>query len=50
MCAPCGVVLAWTKFAKSESLTNILNWLEEVYPEEDSRPAYICIDKACQVM
>jgi hypothetical protein len=28
ICAPCGVVIAWTKFAKSESTTNILNWLE----------------------
>ena len=29
MCAPCGVVLAWTKFAKSESPSNILGWLQE---------------------
>ena len=50
MCAPCGVVLAWTKFAKSESPSNILNWLQEVYPSQEDRPAYICIDKACQVM
>jgi len=48
-CAPCGVVLAWTKFAKSESPTNILNWLEELFPVKEERPAYICIDKACQV-
>ncbi|KIM38574.1 hypothetical protein M413DRAFT_45603, partial [Hebeloma cylindrosporum] len=27
ICAPCGVVIAWTKFAKSESPTNILNFL-----------------------
>jgi hypothetical protein len=26
ICAPCGVVIAWTKFAKSESPTNILNF------------------------
>ena len=50
MCAPCGVVLAWTKFAKSESPSNILGWLQEVYPSQESRPAYVCIDKACQVM
>ena len=50
MCAPCGVVLAWTKFAKSESPSNILSWLQEVYPLQEDRPAYICIDKACQVM
>jgi hypothetical protein len=24
ICAPCGVVIAWTKFAKAESPTNIL--------------------------
>jgi hypothetical protein len=48
--APCGVVIAWTKFYKSESPTNILNFLETIYPTPDSRPAYICIDKACAVL
>ena len=32
ICAPCGVVIALTLFAKAESSTNILNWLESVYP------------------
>ena len=50
ICKPCGVVVAWTKFAKSESPTNILNWLESVFPTPESRPDYICIDKACQVL
>jgi CxC6 like cysteine cluster associated with KDZ transposases len=50
MCAPCGVVIAWTKFDKSESPTKILTWLASVYPTEESRPAYICIDKACKVL
>jgi hypothetical protein len=50
VCAPCGVVIAWTKFDKSESPTNILKFLEAVYPTEESRPAYICIDKACRVL
>ena len=50
LCAPCGVVIAWTKFAKAESPTNILNFLQDVFPTEESRPNYICIDKACQVM
>jgi hypothetical protein len=49
VCAPCGVVVAWAKFAKSESPTNILSFLESVYPNEESRPDYICIDKACVV-
>jgi len=49
ICAPCGVVIAWTKFARSESTTNILNFLESVYQTEESRPDYICIDKECQV-
>ena len=48
--APCGVVIAWTKFDKAESPTNILKFLEEIFPTEESRPAYICIDKACQVV
>ena len=50
ICAPCGVVIAWAKFAKAESPTNILNFLESVYPTEESRPAYICIDKACLLL
>jgi uncharacterized Zn finger protein (UPF0148 family) len=50
ICAPCGVVIAWTKFAKAESPTNILNFLGSVYPTEESRPDYVCIDKACLVL
>ena len=49
-CAPCGVVIAWTRFAKSESPTNILNFLGSVYQTEDSRPDYVCIDKDCEVL
>ena len=50
LCAPCGTIIAWAKFAKAESPTNILDFLETVYPTEESRPAYICIDKACLVL
>ena len=50
ICAPCGVVIAWAKFPKSESPTNILAFLESVFPVEESRPDYICIDKACAVL
>jgi hypothetical protein len=48
--APCGVVIAWTKFDKSESPNNILDFLATIYPTPESRPSYICIDKACQVL
>src|SRR5438046_1811604 len=50
ICAPCGVVIAWAKFAKAESPTNILDFLERVYPNANSRPDYVCIDKACLVL
>jgi len=50
ICAPCGAVIAWAKFSKSESPTNILEFLESVYPTAESRPDYICIDKACAVL
>ena len=50
ICTPCGAVIAWTKFDKSESPTQILNFLESVYPTEESRPDYVCIDKACAVL
>ncbi len=50
VCAPCGTVIAWTKFAKSESPTKIMNFLSSIYPTRESQPAYICIDKACSVL
>ena len=50
ICAPCGVVIAWTKFDKSESPTKILDFLDSVYPTPELRPNYICIDKACAVL
>jgi hypothetical protein len=50
ICAPCGVVIGWAKFAKSESPTKILQFLHKIYPIEISRPDYICIDKACLVL
>lgn len=50
ICAPCGVVIAWAKFSNSESPRNILNFLNLVYPSVESRPSYICIDKACLVL
>ena len=49
ICAPCGVV-AWAKFPKAESPTNILAFLENVFQTEESRPDSICIDKACLVL
>ncbi|KAF8989061.1 hypothetical protein BDQ17DRAFT_1393343 [Cyathus striatus] len=39
ICAPCGAVIAWTNF-----------FLEDVFPNEESRPDYICIDKAYKVL
>jgi hypothetical protein len=36
VCAPCGVVIAWAKFAKSELPTNILAFLETIFPTEES--------------
>ncbi|KAF8982535.1 hypothetical protein BDQ17DRAFT_1394049 [Cyathus striatus] len=50
ICAPCGVVKAWAKFTKSEGPVQILDFLNKVYPTEESRPSYICIDKACVVL
>ncbi|KAF8800504.1 hypothetical protein BYT27DRAFT_7262903 [Phlegmacium glaucopus] len=48
--APCGVIIAWTKFDKSESPTKILNFLRTIYPTTESQPSYVCIDKACLVL
>ncbi|KAF8979594.1 hypothetical protein BDQ17DRAFT_1394509 [Cyathus striatus] len=39
ICAPCVRVI-----------TNILKFLGDVFPNEESRPDYICIDKACKVL
>jgi hypothetical protein len=48
--APCSVVIAWAKFAKAESPTNILNFLDRVYPDANTCSDYVCIDKACLVL
>ncbi|KAH6890125.1 hypothetical protein BKA70DRAFT_1376556 [Coprinopsis sp. MPI-PUGE-AT-0042] len=50
LCAPCGVPIAWKLFDKSESPTNIINFLDDVYPVPTSRPNFIAIDKACIVL
>src|SRR6266511_1022953 len=50
ICAPCGVVIAWTKFANSDSSTKGLKFLKDTYPQKNTRPDYICIDKACVVL
>ena len=50
ICAPCGVVIGWNKFAKSESPTKILQFLNNMYSTENSQPDYICIDKAYVVL
>ncbi|KIM87977.1 hypothetical protein PILCRDRAFT_63011 [Piloderma croceum F 1598] len=50
LCAPCGAVHAWTLFDKSESPTQILEFLDAVYPTPDVRPDYICIDKGCKIL
>ncbi|KAJ8456372.1 hypothetical protein ONZ45_g18746 [Pleurotus djamor] len=50
ICAPCGAVIAWKKFAKSESEPKILKFLEEVYSDPETRPSYVAIDKACALL
>ena len=48
--APCGVVIAWTLFDRSEAPKKILDFLERVFPTPDSKPDYVCIDKGCAVL
>ena len=50
ICALCGTVISWTKFDRAESPTNIMKFLNRIYPTEESRPDYICTDKACTVL
>ncbi|KAF9489598.1 hypothetical protein BDN71DRAFT_1401336 [Pleurotus eryngii] len=50
ICAPCGVVIAWRKFAKAEGVAKILRFLEDVYENPNSRPSYIAIDKGCALL
>ncbi|KAL4247229.1 CxC6 like cysteine cluster associated with KDZ domain-containing protein [Pleurotus pulmonarius] len=50
LCAPCGVVIAWRKFAKAEGVAKILRFLEDIYPNTHSRPSYIAIDKGCALL
>ena len=39
ICAPCGVVIAWTTFDRGESPTRILNFLGTVYPSGNTNLA-----------
>ncbi|KDQ24553.1 hypothetical protein PLEOSDRAFT_33109, partial [Pleurotus ostreatus PC15] len=48
ICAPCGVVIAWRKFAKG--VAKILRFLEDIYADLSSRPSYIAIDKGCALL
>ncbi|KAF6757123.1 hypothetical protein DFP72DRAFT_989459 [Ephemerocybe angulata] len=48
-CYPCGVVIGWALFDKSESPTKILKFLQHIFPTPESKLSYICIDKGCQV-
>lgn len=50
ICAPCGVVIAWRKFAKAEGVAKILRFLEDIYADPSSRPSYIAIDKGCALL
>ncbi|KAJ8689062.1 hypothetical protein PTI98_013126 [Pleurotus ostreatus] len=36
ICVPCGVVIAWCKFAKAEGVAKILRFLEDVYEDPNS--------------
>ncbi|KAF8975052.1 hypothetical protein BDQ17DRAFT_1208619, partial [Cyathus striatus] len=41
LCAPCGAVITWTKFTKSEGSRNIMRFLDHVYSTLESCPSYI---------
>lgn len=47
ICASCGVVLLWGKFAKAEGAAKILWFFENVYPDPASHLSYIASDKGC---
>lgn len=47
ICAPCGTVIGWRKFPKSEGPAEIIDFLEDFYPDSASRPSYVCMDKGC---
>lgn len=48
----CGVPIAVTKFYSSESETQVKEFLESVWPDEDDhlRPDYIAYDRACFIL
>lgn len=50
LCKPCGVVLGWAKFFRSESPTQIVEFLERMFPREEQRPSYVVIDKGCLLL
>jgi hypothetical protein len=48
----CGEVVGWGKCYESESETQVLNFMNEVWPEEaeDQRPDFIAYDSACRLL
>ncbi|PPQ85622.1 LOW QUALITY PROTEIN: hypothetical protein CVT25_012514, partial [Psilocybe cyanescens] len=48
LCAPYDTVI--TKFARSESPTKTIKFLNNVYPAKESQSAYVYIKKACTVL
>jgi len=43
-------VIAWAKFPVSESPTNIIQVITNLFPTADSCPTYIVVDKACRIL
>src|ERR1700733_7272968 len=47
---PFGCIIAWTKFPTSESPTNIVCMLVQIFPTPESHPSYFVINKACRIL
>jgi hypothetical protein len=50
MMRPCGVVLAWDLWDKSESVSKIAAFIQKHHPTPETKAAYYAIDKGCQLL
>eukprot|EP00951_Prasinocladus_malaysianus_P014684 scaffold111840_cov50-Prasinocladus_malaysianus.AAC.1 len=46
---PCGVILACKPMVEHESPRDLLQWLNNLFPTDATRPCYVIYDRACQV-
>ena len=46
---PCGMIVACKPMVEYESPRDLVEWLDQLFPDIDTRPPYVLYDKSCKV-